>query len=174
MLNLLRDYHKLAQRGFRLVDSKDLTQVIEIAGKLDEFAVVYVDDFAGTGNQFVEARNFLVEFLSSKISEFFLLPVICEEAEQRISQLGVVPVYSFVHTRDQRPLHPNNSNLSEREKMKFLDYSTQIGGKFGLGYGDAATMVIFYRNAPNSTPLIFRGKKKQAGWIGILPRFDDL
>ena len=174
MLNLLRDHHGLSQKGCKLLDSKDVLELVQLREALDEFVVIYVDDFAGTGKQFTEARKFLADFLPSNVAEFFLLPVICEEAEKTISLLGIEPIYCVKHTKDQRPLHPETTWLSDDEKDRINRYGISIDSNYSLGFQNAATMIIVYRNAPNSTPLIFRGAKKQRGWVGITPRFDDL
>jgi hypothetical protein len=39
---------------------------------------------------------------------------------------------------------------------------------------DLATMVVLYRNAPNSIPAVLRGSDKQAPFHGLFPRFKDL
>ncbi len=107
-------------------------------------------------------------------SEFFLVPVICEEAHRRIAQAGVVPVTSLQHTVDQRPLHRSSAILSEDSKKDLVDVCKQVNPKAGLGFDDLATMVVFYRNAPNTVPLLFRGSLQQLPYRGIFPRTDDL
>lgn len=174
ILNLLRDHHGLQQKGCRLLDSRDILELVKLKEELNEFVIIYVDDFAGTGKQFSEARKFLADFLPSNVAEFFLLPVICEEAEERVSLLGVEPIYCFRHTKNERPLHSESTLLTEKEKNRIYQYGKTIDKEHSLGFRDAATMVVIYRNAPNSMPLIFRGAKKQRGWFGITPRFDDL
>ncbi len=43
-----------------------------------------------------------------------------------------------------------------------------------LGYDDMATMVVLYRNSPNSIPAILRGSDKQTPFYGLFPRYKDL
>ena len=58
----------------------------DLIGELKEGALIYVDDFVGTGNQFCEARDFAMKnVLAPTFSEFLLVPSICEEA---IYQIG--------------------------------------------------------------------------------------
>jgi hypothetical protein len=174
MLNLLRDAENLERRGARLVDSKDTYFLKELTGTIGSGAIIYVDDFAGTGKQFRRNRDWTAQFILGTFSEFFLAPAICEEAYQRIEESGVVPVSSFVHTTDQRPLHRESKILTDDRKSYIIDLCKEINPNAGLGFGNLATMVVFYRNAPNTMPLVFRGSLKQSPYRGIFPRSDDL
>jgi hypothetical protein len=49
-----------------------------------------------------------------------------------------------------------------------------IDNKHGLGFRAMATMVVLYRNTPNSVPVVLRGNKRQSPYRGLLPRADDL
>src|SRR5262245_23381992 len=51
MLNLLRDAAQLEQRGCRFVDGNDTLGLNRITSKVADGALIYVDDFVGTGNQ---------------------------------------------------------------------------------------------------------------------------
>lgn len=174
MLNLLRDAENLERRGARLVDSKDTYSLKDLIGTIGSGAIIYVDDFAGTGKQFRRNRDWTAQFILGTFSEFFLAPVICEEAYQRIEESGVVPVSSFMHTTDQRPLHRESKILTDDWKSHIIDLCKEINPNAGLGFGNLATMVVFYRNAPNTVPLVFRGSLKQSPYRGIFPRSDDL
>ena len=44
----------------------------------------------------------------------------------------------------------------------------------GLGYNQLATMVILYRNSPNTVPSVFRGSSNQAPFAGLFPSWKDL
>jgi hypothetical protein len=49
-----------------------------------------------------------------------------------------------------------------------------IHSRMGLGFSSMATMVVLYRNAPNTTPLVIRGNLDQRSFVGIFPRTTDL
>lgn len=174
MLNLLRDAENLERKGAKLVDSRDAYRLTELTSEIRAGAIIYVDDFAGTGKQFRRNRDWTVQFIAGAFSEFFLAPVICEEAYQRIEESGVVPVSSFKHTIDQRPLHRQCEVLADDWKNHVIDLCKEINPNSGLGFGNLATMVVFYRNAPNTMPLVFRGSLKQSPYRGVFPRSDDL
>ena len=173
MLNMLRDRARLEQKGFHFVDSKDVRQLHDLTNKLEEGAIIYVDDFAGTGNQFGEVRNHFAEYIVGNFSEFFLLPSICEEALHALEERGVEAVPGLVHSKADRPLHPHSTILDQATKSRLVELCLHMDKKGGLGYRDLATMVVLYRNAPNTVPVILRGSKKQKH-VGIFPRTTDL
>ncbi|MBA4158167.1 MAG: hypothetical protein H0X65_11910 [Gemmatimonadetes bacterium] len=174
MLNMLRDAANLERRGARFVDSKDERGINEITNQLGTGAIVYVDDFAGTGRQFVRNHSRTSEYVIGTFSEFFLSVVMCEEAVEKVEAAGVTPVTSLVHYKAERPLHAECSTLETSVKERIVDLCRTIHPHEGLGFKRMATMVVLYRNAPNTTPLLFRGSLRQVPYCGILPRSDDL
>jgi len=178
ILNLLRDSENLERRGAHLIGSRDAHSIEEITNKIGSGAIIYVDDFSGTGKQFTRNREWSAQFIIGSFSEFFLAPVICEEAAERIAETGVVPVTGFKHTIKQRPLHRDTTLIAGASKDNIVNLCYQIDKSKdhdnGLGFNKLATMVVFYRNAPNTMPLIFRGNLKQSPYKGLFPRSDDL
>jgi hypothetical protein len=132
MLNLLRDAENLERKGARLVDSRDAHRLTELTSEIRSGAIIYIDDFAGTGKQFRRNRNWTAQFIAGAFSEFFLAPVICEEAWQRIEETGVVPISSFKHTIDQRPLHRQCAILPDNWKNPVVDLCREINANVGL------------------------------------------
>jgi hypothetical protein len=171
---MLRDRALLERKGCHFIDSKDVRGLYELTNKLENGAIVYVDDFAGTGNQFCEVRDFVAQHIVGNFSEFFLLPCICEEALYELGKRGVEAISGPVHSKADRPLNPQSTILSEKMQKRLIELCLKIDPKGGLGYKRLATMVVIYRNAPNSVPLILRGSLKQIPWIGIFPRTTDL
>ena len=174
ILNMIRDRALLERKGCHFIDSKDVRALNELTNKLENGAIIYVDDFAGTGNQFCEVRDFVAPYIVGNFSEFFFLPCICEEALYELGKRGVEAVSGHIHSKSDRPLHPNSSILSPTIKKRLIELCLKIDQKGGLGYRNLATTVVLYRNAPNSVPLILRGSLKQSPWRGILPRTTDL
>ncbi len=176
ILNLLRDHENLERRGAKFLHSSDVNGIREKTMQLRAGAIVYVDDFAGTGRQFTRSREAVANEVVGAFSEFFLLPCICEEAHSKISALGVEPCASIVHKKSDRPLLEQSRLLSPEQRQGLLALSSSYWGrpKISLGFMGLATNVVFYRNAPNTTPLIFRGHLGQKPLWGIVPRFDDL
>lgn len=176
MLNMLRDAAQLERKRVRMIDSKNLKDLIEATNALGNGAIVYIDDFSGTGTQFLKSRNFVAEQvpLIGQFSEFFLLPCICREAFAAVSKVGVEVVCDYIHDTNDRPLHADCITTNEETKRCLIEYCKEADSTAPLGYKGLASMVIFYRNTPNTTPAIFRGNVGQDIKFGIFPRTTDL
>jgi len=179
MLIKLKRVGRLERSGCKFIDSKNIYDLNKIVHSLGNGAIIYIDDFAGTGNQLCRSRDHIarnIQVISTNFSEFFLAPCICEEALIELKKRGVVAVTDHVHTSSERVLHPNNSDkyFSKLEKKHLIELCCHISKKEPLGYKNLATMVAFYRNSPNTTPLILRGNIGQNKYCGIIPRTTDL
>ena len=176
MLNMLRDRGNLARKGVIFLDSRDAIGIQEATSKLRRGALIYVDDFVGTGKQFTRSRTRAAEYVVGAFSEFLLLPCICEEALPKMSEAGVVPLAGFIHEKSARPLRAECNDLSADSRKGLVNLAAEKfkGRRIALGFDGLATNVVLYRNAPNTTPLLFRGNLRQAPIRGIVPRWDDL
>lgn len=174
MLNILRDAARLERRGCRFLDAKNVKGLHDATNELEEGAIVYVDDFSGSGDQFSEARDFFAQHVVGNFAEFFLLPCICEEAVEVLESRGVEHRAARIHSKSERPLHDATTSLDPVLKKRLVDLCFMIDRKGGLGYKRMATMVVLYRNSPNSLPSLFRGKTGQRPYSGIFPRTTDL
>lgn len=175
MLNLLRDACNLERRGCRFMDSRTPLALSKLMNELGEGALIYIDDFVGTGNQFCEARDFAMKNTAiTTFSEFLLVPSICEEAIYQIAARGIEAFAGHVHSKAERPLHDNSHILHPEAKERLRQVCKGISPRMSLGYKDLATMVVLYRNAPNSVPAMLRGNLNQAPIRGIFPRASDL
>ena len=175
MLNLLRDSAGLEKLGCRFVDCHDTMRMTKLMNELGEGALIYVDDFVGTGNQFCEERDFAAKnFLVNTFSEFLIAPSICEEAYYKLAERGIEAFTGKLHYKAERPLHANSTIFKKEEKERLALMCKGLSSSFGLGYKGLATMVVFYRNAPNTVPIILRGSMNQTPFSGIFPRTTDL
>lgn len=174
MLSVLRNAARLESRGCTLVDSRDTRGLRDATDRLEEGAIVYVDDFAGTGDQFCRSRDFVAQCVVGNFAEFFLALCVCEEAARQLEARGVEPVSARIHRACDRALRPESRLLPDRAREQLSALSARVNGKFGLGYRNLGSMVVLYRNAPNSVPLVIRGSRNQAPYVGILPRTTDL
>ena len=174
ILGMLRDSVNLGRAGAKLINSRDVRKLIKVSSELNEGAIIYIDDFSGSGRQFRRNHKDVSNWIIGSFPEFLLVPVICQEAYELADGLGVEPVSSMVHSQLERPLHPLSDELPDQIKSDFYEIFQEKIGNRGLGFRELATMVVFYRNSPNSTPLIFRGTIGQEIFRGIFPRHDDL
>ncbi|MGD0436426.1 MAG: hypothetical protein ABSB86_08170, partial [Bryobacteraceae bacterium] len=174
MLGMLRNEAGLVQRGCKLLDGRDALGINSITKKLGEGAIIYIDDFVGTGDQFVKARNFAMQSVVGSFSEFLLVPSICEEGYTRLTALGVTVYSGHIHSKAERPLHEHSHLMKGEARDRLITLCKEIRPRIGLGYEGLATMVVMYRNAPNSIPAVLRGSDKQTPFYGLFPRFKDL
>ena len=176
MLNLLRDRENLERKGATFIDSRNADGIREVTTRIGRGALIYVDDFAGTGKQFTRSRNHVAQYVIGTFSEFFLLPCMCEEALSKIEASGVVARAGLIHYKAERPLLEECGDLPPGRRKMLVKLSKEKWGhwKTSLGFDGLATNVVLYRNAPNTTPLLFRGNLRQTPIRGILPRWDDL
>jgi hypothetical protein len=174
MLNLLRDAAGLERMGCKFLDAHDSMRLIKTMNEIGEGALIYVDDFLGTGKQFCGERDSVANIMVGTFSEFLLAPSICEEAFYEISKRGLEAFTGHVHSKAERPLHANSPLFvqAEKERMELICKGINKGG--ALGYKGLATMVILYRNAPNTVPAVLRGSLNQTPFKGIFPRTTDL
>jgi hypothetical protein len=174
MLGMLRDAARLQQRGCKLVDGRDGIRINNATKTLEEGAIIYIDDFVGSGDQLVEARTVVMESVVGNFSEFLLVPSVCEEAYKRLTNLGIEVYTGHIHARAERPLLDNSHLLEDKERERLIAICKEIRPNTSLGYEGLATMVVLYRNAPNSLPAVLRGSDKQRPFYGLFPRVKDL
>lgn len=174
MLNILRDTCHLERRGCRLLDSHDVLGISKMSAEINNGAIVYVDDFSGSGDQFCKSRDFVFENLIGTFAEFFLVACICEEAIYKLAERKVEARSEYIHSKAERPLHEQGHALTRDQKDRLRQLCLEIDKRGGLGYAKMATNVVLYRNCPNTAPVLFRGTKGQDRLIGVFPRTDDL
>lgn len=175
VLGLLRDKCRLENLGCRFIEANNTLGFHKLTKELEAGAIVYVDDFAGTGDQFCQSREILSQTIVGNFSEFFLVHTICEEAVSKIQKTYVVePIPVSVHERRVRPLHALGTTLSDVEKRLLHEACQSINARDALGYDELAANVVFYRNSPNGVPRVLRGEQGQRKYFGILPRVKDL
>lgn len=174
MLSMLRDAGGLHQRGCILLDSRDVRRIREATDRLGDGAIVYIDDFIGSGEQLLQARKELAQYVVGSFSEFVLSPVICEEGLLALDRQGIEGRARYIHGKSERPLHADSAILSADQKKRLVELCERVDKKAPLGYMSMATMYVLYRNSPNSIPRLLRGSVRQTPFTGPFPRVQDL
>ncbi len=103
VLNMLRDAARLQNLGVHLLSSHEGRRLNDLTNRLEKGAVIYIDDFSGSGVQFIDSWNVVSPNIVGTFSEFFLLPCICKEAVDEISARGIECVAGHVHVVAERP-----------------------------------------------------------------------
>jgi hypothetical protein len=173
MLNLLRDSARLEGTGSKMLDGRDRLGLVDAMNKIGEGALIYVDDFIGSGNQFCKEHDFISNSFVGTFSEFLIVPSICEEALAKLEERAIQVYAGHRHAKSERPLHEESTIFTSTERSRLGVVCRGIN-RFGLGYRDMSTMVVLYRNAPNTVPVILRGNTSQSPYFGVFPRFADL
>lgn len=174
LLNLLRDTARLQRFGCKFLDGRDLMGLRQVMNELDEGALIYIDDFVGSGTQFCKARDFTADFVDMAVfSEFIIAPSICEEAYDELGARGIEAFTGHKHLQSQRPLHSNSTLFTDEEKKSLLLVCDRIS-RPALGFMNMGVMVVPWLNAPDNVPVILRGSQDQTPFVGIFPRTTDL
>ena len=174
MLGMLRDNGALLQRGCNLCDSKNVRELKDLTDRLEDAAIVYIDDFIGSGRQFCTSRDFTMQHIFANVSEFMLAPSICEEGKAALEDRGIEIVTDQIHFKSDRALLKDSSFMREDDRARAIEICQKINPKMALGVDGMATMVVFYRNSPNQIPALLRGNKNLKPFRGLFPRTTDL
>ena len=174
MLGMLRDNAALLQRGCNLCDSKNIRELKDLTDRLEDSAIVYIDDFIGSGRQFCESRDFTMQYIFSNVSEFMLAPSVCEEGKAALEERGIEIVTDRVHLKSDRALLEASPFMRAEQRARAIEICEKINPRMALGVDAMATMVVFYRNSPNQIPALLRGNKNLRPFRGLFPRTTDL
>lgn len=174
-LNILRDRALLQAKGVHFIDSNNLIKLNKLTDELAEGAIIYVDDFIGSGDQFKDAQWAMRPNVIGNFPEFLLATCVCEEAFTSLKRTGVEIIPGISHLKKDRPLNNECKNfpVETRSILRELCRKMDKMGLEGLGHKQMAAMVVLYRNTPDNCPLAFRGSQGQSPIFGLLPRTTD-
>ena len=132
--------------------------------------VVFVDDFAGTGNQVTEAwSESLRELLPGGPRTFLVLVVAVEDARQRIGRETPLVVRAFRYLRAQDNLFAHECNhFSRPEKNTALNYCQRADALNPRGYGECGLLLVFSHRCPNNSLPILHARGRR--FEGLFPR----
>lgn len=163
---------------------RDLPKYVELTPRLESMRekkikhVIFVDDFVGTGDRFINSwRSTVPPSIKSWCSRgwckvWFVTFAAEEKGLKRI-------------VRNVRPLSPvqirvnltiDKSFFLESEGMRAVlqKYGKPLGGaRQAMGYGGVASPVIFQYGCPNNVPLIFWKNPSKSSRIKWRPLFPD-
>ncbi len=133
-------------------------------------SVVFVDDFAGTGNQVCEAwAKDVAELLPEGPNMYLILVAASNMARQAISQataLAITP--SFELTESDNIFSDQCTHFDLREKAALLEYCKKADRHLPKGYGDCGFVIVFAHRCPNNTVPILHADHSR--WMGLFRR----
>lgn len=135
-----------------------------------EDTVVFVDDFAGTGNQAVTAWNeSLGELLPGRPRIFLVLAVAINAAIEQIGSQTPLTVRAFKRFRGRDNFFaPECTHFTAPEKTQVLQYCNVADAVNPRGYGSCGALVVFSHRCPNNSLPILHSSKP--AFRGLFPR----
>jgi len=126
-------------------------------------AIIFVDDFIGTGNQCVELWNKIHDI--ARYTRLYLLVLYSlEKGLDRVKRkTGFKIVYDKVVNNEKLIFSEKNKFFSEAEKERILQICEYIGGKDYLGYENSQACIAFEHTTPNNTIVLLRGNRNFRG-----------
>lgn len=132
--------------------------------------VVFVDDFAGTGNQAVTAWNeSLGELLPGRPRIFLVLVVAIDTAIQQIRSQTPMAVTAFRRFRAHDDFFAAQcAHFNGPEKASVLHYCNLADAENPRGYGECGVLLVFAHRCPNNSLPILHSNKP--AFRGLFPR----
>jgi hypothetical protein len=132
--------------------------------------VVFVDDFAGTGQQAVDAWNeSLGILLPNRPHTFLLLAVVIREAATKIGRETPIKVRAFRNLGPQDNFFaPGCTHFNGHEKARALDYCAIADGAHPRGFGECGVLLVLAHRCPNNSLPILHSNNP--AFRGLFPR----
>jgi hypothetical protein len=132
--------------------------------------VVFIDDFAGTGNQACEAwERFLQELIGRGPNLYLVLVCVSAAARERISQKTELKTIAEINLDDRdNVFSPRCRAFRQEEKEVILRYCQRASRKSPRGYGDSGLLVVFAHRCPNNSLPILHANHRR--WSPLFPR----
>jgi hypothetical protein len=132
--------------------------------------VVFVDDFAGTGNQAVTAwNNALGELLPGRPHMFLILAIALRGAITHITDHTPIKVRAFRHLQERDNLFAAECvHFNGPEKARALHYCTLADAANPRGYGACGVLLVLAHRCPNNSLPILHSNRPE--FRGLFPR----
>jgi hypothetical protein len=139
----------------------------------DRNAVVFVDDFIGTGDQFDGILKLFVK-KNPKIQKKILIAIrVQAQAHKEITNKGVEVICDAVRNKaisDSRAI----GALSKEDAMEMylsIEKFANISRDYSLGYGRTEALITLKRTPDNTLPIFWStGEKREKEWPAPFPR----
>jgi hypothetical protein len=169
MLHTFRLANRLNGRRFNelFIHRRDL--ICQDIGPQD--TVIFVDDFAGTGDQVCANWPEMQELLPQNPTIYLLLVAASTRARAKIADQTMLEVVPHIElTERDNVFSPRCSHFSPAERRALLIYGKRADKRSPMGYGGCGMVIVFAHNCPNnSIPILHACNRK---WEGLFRRFD--
>jgi hypothetical protein len=169
MLHRFRVANRLGARRFNklFIHKRDL--IGQELGPQD--TVIFVDDFAGTGDQVCANWPEMQELLPQKPTIYLFLVAASTHARAKIANQTSLEVLPHIELTDaDNVFSPRCSHFTPAERAILVEYGKRAHKHFPRGYGDCGMVIVFSHNCPNNTIPILHAY--HAKWEGLFRRFD--
>jgi len=132
--------------------------------------VVFVDDFAGTGDHVCQAWvNDMAELLPGGPNAYLLLVAASSAAREAISQSTNLTVARSIELSDTDCIFSDSCvHFDVEEKTAILAYCKKADRRLPKGYGECGFVIVFAHRCPNNTiPILHANHSK---WVGLFRR----
>lgn len=170
-----RDVNRLEQTSASIALVPDLQKLVfKAQSDRQRRAIVFVDDFVGSGEQLSGYwKDVLTQLIPSPLPALYVaslvgydtgIQLVHRETPLRVVTAHYIPAAACL---DQ------TSSFNDGEKDIIRNYCGAVGNQ-PSGFGGLELLLAFTYGCPDNTLSVLRGSKRQRKWKGILPRFGDL
>lgn len=132
--------------------------------------VVFVDDFAGTGDQVTGLWPTVAELVASEASCYLVLTALTGDAERAISEQTELHIRArYVLGADKAVFHAENTTFTDDEKRVVAEYCARADRGNPRGYGGVGVLFVLSHKTPNNAlPILYANEEH---WRGLFPRY---
>lgn len=171
---MLREEPTLQELGIKFFSGNPM-QLGQLVRGLQNPVVIFVDDFAGTGNQFCKAYVAWSAMLHMhQPVTYFVACVMCSPAIAKVGGVGVIPIPGIEHSANEMFKAACERTCGFEGYHALMSYAEELHSKLPLGFNGMGTMIVVYRNSSNNMSFLLRGSMGQRIWFGLFPRRDQL
>ncbi|MGH7139233.1 MAG: phosphoribosyltransferase-like protein [Pirellulales bacterium] len=172
VVSLYRNVNHLHGRQQQFVDLTDLPHSLYACAKP---AVVFFDDFIGTGKQVSDYWRDILSQLVPDYHPLYLGTVAAfKKGIDRVESETPIKVVTVNCLGPELQLMATGSGRLSTGERKTLRRYCEDWENQPHGYGELAAMVSFCQGTPNNAPSIVRGSERQKPQRGLLPGWGDL
>ncbi len=136
-------------------------------------AIIFVDDYIGTGETATECLSYAIDKIPKGIPVFIITIAIQEEGYNSIRKLfpDVNIYYSIIRKKGISDKYSGNMAEDKRKLMKRISKYVTNDDEYLLGYGDSEALIAMVKTPNNTFPIYWRTYK---GFLAPFPRLDSV